>query len=77
MTYTPPTEALDAALDVAYASPDVMSAALTAAAPFIQAAALRDAADALDADPEFRDPLRLKSDWLRARAASIEGRESE
>lgn len=48
MSYTPPTAALDAALDVAYASPDVMSAALTAAAPYIaaqaKAEALREAA---------------------------------
>lgn len=37
--------------------------------------ALLEAADAQDADPEFRDPLRLKSDWLRARADRIEARD--
>lgn len=37
--------------------------------------ALREAADAQDADPEFRDPLRLKSDWLRTRAERIEARD--
>lgn len=40
------------------------------------AKALREAADAQDADPEFRDPLRLKSDWLRARADRIEARDA-
>jgi len=38
-----------------------------------KAEALREAADAMDDDPEFRDPLRLKSDWLRARADRIDG----
>lgn len=38
----------------------------------VQARALLDAANAMDADPTFRDPLRLKSDWLRARADRIE-----
>ena len=36
-----------------------------------KAEALEEAADAMDADPEFRDPLRLKSDWLRNRAHQI------
>lgn len=44
----------------------------------VQAEALRDAADAMDADVEVRDPLRLRADWLRARAdrLSAEGGES-
>lgn len=33
--------------------------------------ALEEAADAMDADPEFRDPLRLKSQWLRNRAQQL------
>lgn len=36
-----------------------------------KAEALEEAADAMDADPEFRDPLRLKSDWLRNRAQQL------
>ena len=39
----------------------------------VQAEALRAAADAMDADPEVRDPLRLRADWLRARADRTEG----
>ena len=31
----------------------------------VAAKALREAADAMDADPGFRDPLRLHSDRLR------------
>lgn len=72
--------AVDEALDMA-------RAALEAALPLIvddlranpverlqdEAEALEEAADAMDADPSFRDPLRLKSDWLRARAARIRG----
>lgn len=38
----------------------------------VKAEALREAADAMDADPEFRDPLRLKADWTRARADELE-----
>ena len=34
----------------------------------VKAEALRDAADAMDTDQGVRDPLRLRSDWLRARA---------
>lgn len=34
----------------------------------VKAEALNEAADEADADPEFRDPLRLRADWLRARA---------
>lgn len=53
-----------------------VSAALEAAMPHIRkqiaAEALREAADAADADPDFRDPLRLKSDWLRNRAQKSE-----
>lgn len=37
-----------------------------------KAEALREAADTMDSDPEFRDPLRLKSDWLRTRADNLE-----
>lgn len=37
----------------------------------VKAEALREAADAQDADPGFRDPLRLKSAWLRDRAREI------
>lgn len=44
---------------------------LDAAIAEAQAEALREAADTMDADPEFRDPLRLKSDWLRARADKL------
>lgn len=33
-----------------------------------KAEALNEAADAMDADMTIRDPLRLKSDWLRNRA---------
>lgn len=36
--------------------------------PAVEREALLSAADAMDADPDFRDPLRLKSDWLRNRA---------
>lgn len=52
---------------------DSARAALTDAAPLIAAQALKDAADAMAADPEFRDPLRLRADWLRARADEIAG----
>lgn len=38
----------------------------------VGAEALREAADAMDADPEFRDPLRLKAAWVRERADRIE-----
>ena len=38
----------------------------------VAAKTLRDAAAAADADDLFRDPLRLKSDWLRARADNLE-----
>ena len=38
----------------------------------VAARALREASAAMDADPDFRDPLRLKADWLRARADRIE-----
>lgn len=39
----------------------------------VKADALREAADDAQADPTFRDPLRLRSDWLRVRADRIEG----
>lgn len=76
MSYTPPTKALNAALEAVRAldgpasigSPDVVSAALTAAYPSMEAQAkaeaLREAADALDG-------IYVKG-WLRARAATIE-----
>lgn len=38
----------------------------------MRAEVLREAADAMDADPEFRDPLRLKAAWVRERADRIE-----
>ena len=38
----------------------------------VAAKTLRDAAAAADADDLFRDPLRLKSDWIRARADNLE-----
>lgn len=37
----------------------------------VKAQALEEAADRMDADPEFRDPLRLKSQWLRDRAQQL------
>ena len=46
---------------------ELSEAALTAMLPLILKA-LEDAADAMDADPAFRDPLRLRADWLRTRA---------
>lgn len=51
---------------------DKTVAAVMALVPKIKAEALREAADGQDADPEFRDPLRLKSEWLRDRADRIE-----
>lgn len=39
----------------------------------VRAQALEDVADAIDADPAFRDPLRLRADWLRARAEKERG----
>lgn len=36
-----------------------------------KAAALEEAADAMDADASVHDPLRLKSDWIRIRAAQL------
>lgn len=69
---------LDALLAQGYGMQDAhydlgfMEEAIEAIAPLIvrevKAEALEEAADAMDADPSFRDPLRLKSDWLRARA---------
>lgn len=47
--------------------------ALTAAAPLIRAQALEYAADAMEADTTFRDPLRLRADWLRTRAKQERG----
>lgn len=34
----------------------------------VRAQALEDVADAMDADTNVRDPLRIRADWLRARA---------
>ncbi len=39
------------------------------------AKALREAADAMDADPGFRDPLRLHSDWLRTLSGKSEAKQ--
>lgn len=53
------------------------TAALTAAAPYIQAAALRDAADAFQGVMigfGGRDPRTSGSAWLRARADQLEGK---
>ncbi|WP_417372700.1 hypothetical protein [Glutamicibacter protophormiae] len=36
-----------------------------------RAEALEEAADAMDADASVHDPLRLKSDWIRIRAAQL------
>lgn len=54
-------------------------AALTAAAPAIQAAALRDAADAADdPSPDEMDFYKIDQaeigNWLRARAEQLEGK---
>ncbi|ALQ29088.1 hypothetical protein ATC04_00015 [Arthrobacter sp. YC-RL1] len=37
----------------------------------VRAEALEEAADAMDADASVHDPLRLKSDWIRIRAAQL------
>lgn len=50
----------------------IADAVLVAVGPHIAAQALRDAAAAANDDPEFRDPLRLKADWIRDRADHIE-----
>lgn len=36
-----------------------------------KAEGVREAADAFEADPQTRDPLRLNSDWLRNRAQQL------
>ena len=54
---------------------EVLREALAAHDREIAAKALRDAADAMAADSEVRDPLQLRADWLRARADRIEGGE--
>ena len=41
----------------------------------VAAKALREAADAMDADPGFRDPLRLHSDWLRTLSGKSEAKQ--
>lgn len=84
---TPTPEAIEAALDAVRAidgpasigSEEVVTAALTAAAPFIAAQALREAADALESaypksHTRFNEGYRAAASVLRARAATIEGK---
>lgn len=70
MTYTPTTEQVR----LLYANsmdPDGFDRWYADVIRKAKAEALEEAADAMDADPEFRDPLRLKSDWLRNRAQQL------
>ena len=80
-TYTPPAEAVEAALRTrefvagaafgipADAMEQAVTAALTAAGPIIAVQALRWAADALDRDDMAAD--RWYAEWLRDRAARL------
>lgn len=84
--YTPTTEEIEQALFEHYGrglhalaeeAQAVVKRALAEHDREVAATALEQAADAMDIDPTFRDPLRLKADWVRARAVEIRNGEHQ